>query len=209
MNQYWILLQERYQQLATKVDQSVLRERALLLAILAVIIYIIWSLVFIFPQQHRLTITKSTEQALTEQVALLKQKIITIEKTINHQADPVARSRGSLLSESALITIFKSILAKHHGINLTGLYSLPNKSLDLPTNYIKTTLAVPLYEQIITLTFNGNYLHFYEYLKLLEDLKLMLFWDELQYTVTEYPNADIKLTVYLVNQIKPEATLPG
>lgn len=202
MNKYWIILQGQYKQLAARVNQAVLRERVLLLLILITIIYALWSLLFVFPGHKKLTVTKSTEAALVEQVALLQQKISAIEKNPTILSTLDKMPSGGLISESALVLMFKSLLAKHHGVALKGLHSLPNKLVDLPANYANVTLPIPLYEQGVVLNFDGGYSDFYEYLHSLENLKWMLFWDELQYTVTEYPNAEIKLTVYTVNPIK-------
>lgn len=188
MNKYWIILQGQYQQLATRVNQAVLRERVLLLIILVTIIYALWSLLFVFPERKAIKLAKSTEATLIEQVVQLRQKISIIEKNTSGLSALGAMSKASLISESAAILMFKSLLKKHTGITLKGLYNLPDQLLSLPA-------PMPLYEKGDTLVFNGGYSDFYEYLRSLENLKSMLFWDELQYTVTDYPNAEIKLTI--------------
>lgn len=197
MNEYWIILQEQYQQLATRVNQAVLRERILLLIILVTIIYASWSLLFIFPGHKAINLAKTTEKALVEQVIQLEQTISTIEKNTVNLSASGAIPKNSLISESAVISMFKSILTKYHGITLKGLYNLPDQPLNL-------SASIPLYEQGITLIFNSGYSDFYEYLRSLENLKWMLFWDELQYAVTKYPSAEIKLTTYTVSSTKED-----
>ena len=202
MSKYWEILQEQYQQLAAKVNQVVLRERVLLLIALVAVICVIWSLLFMFPQRNAINLAKVTETGLVEQIAQLQQRITSIEQnTATLSALGIKPSTG-LISNLDLILMLKSLLAKQSSIVLKELHNLPDQPLSLSANDADVKLPMPLYERGLRLVFNGGYSTFYEYLRSLENLKWMIFWDELQYTVTEYPNAEIKLTIHTISPIK-------
>lgn len=208
MNEYWSKLQQQYQQLAIQIDRLVLRERVLLLITLIVIIYAFCNFLLISPVRKEIDLAKIEETALVKQITESQQKIAYVEKnvtTLLTNPQPPNITPGSIpVTESTVTAMFESLLAKQQKIILKGLSNLPNQPLNLPVGNIDIPLKLPLplYEQKIHLIFNGDYLSTYEYLRSVEDLKWMIFWDEIQYTVTQYPNAEIRLTVYTIGPNK-------
>lgn len=201
MKEYWLNLQQQYQQLAARVNQVVLRERVLLLVVLLVLIYALWTVLIESPQSEAINLAKAEEAMLVKQIEQLQQKITDIEKNIaalSANMQSLGTKPGSeLVSGSTVVPMFKSLLAKQRKITLKEVNNIPSKLWDLPAN---AELSGHLYEQGVNLVFEGNYLGFYEYLQSLESLKWMIFWDELQYVVTDYPKAEIRLTIYTVNR---------
>lgn len=205
MDRYWLILQEKYQKIATKVNQVVLRERILLLLVLLVTIYIFWVLVFIFPYDKKVNLMKIEEASLLQQVAQMQQMVAEIEVnmskvSLDAKTSPML-SGNELTPRQNVVTIFRSLVSKQPGITLQGLENLPDKFLQLTGNNEKS-VAIPilLYEQGVKLTFSGDYLSVYDYLRALETLKWMIFWDELHYKVTQYPMAEISLLLHTVSR---------
>ncbi len=56
-----------------------------------------------------------------------------------------------------------------------------------------------LYEHATTIKFSGNYQQLHHYLVALETSPWGLFWDQLEYVVKDYPNAEISLRVHTVS----------
>ncbi|MEI8055477.1 MAG: hypothetical protein WCH10_05730 [bacterium] len=185
MNDYQSTLQKQYQQLDAQINSITLRDRALLLVALITVIYFLWEILLMSPQRKTIDMAKTQEVTLVKQLIESQQKIANIE-TQSLNATPT--SNDIMITNSTVTSMFKSLLEKQQGIVLKGLYNHPNQPID-------DTAA---FKQKISMVFNGNYLSTHEYLRSVEGLKWMIFWDELQYTVTEYPNAEIKLTVYTI-----------
>ena len=56
-----------------------------------------------------------------------------------------------------------------------------------------------LYEHATTIKLAGGYQQLYQYLTALEDSEWELFWDQLEYKVTEYPYAEITIRVHTIS----------
>lgn len=208
MNKYWLILQQQYRQLATRIDQVVPRERLLLLVGILAVIYALWALLFMFPQRKAIALAKTEEVVLMKQVAQLQQKIIDIEKHAAQLPTSVqaleAVPNGGLVSSSTIVPVFKSLAVQQQGGVLKELINLPDQPLTLSGNDARVKISMPLYEQGVTVAFDSNYAATYSYLQSLESLKWMIFWDELKYLVTVYPNAEVRLTVHTVSKDKED-----
>lgn len=208
MNRYWLILQQQYRQLAKRIDQVVPRERLLLLAGILAVIYALWSLLFMFPQRKAIALAKTEEAALVKQVAQLQQKITDIEKNAaqlptSAQVSEIAPN-GGLVSSATVVPVFKSLAVQQQGGVLKELINLSDQPFTLAGNDAGVKISMPLYEQGVTVAFDSNYAATYNYLQSLESLKWMIFWDELKYTVTTYPNAEVRLTVHTVSKGKED-----
>ena len=201
-------LRHQYQQLAMRVNRVVLRERLLLLLVLLVVIYAFWALFFLFPQNKGINLAKIEEAALTKQVAQLRQKIMDVENTAGKlSADTKTVSlltESEFASRSMVIPMFKSLVTQQSGIALKELLNLQDRPLSSLPNLEEAKLATPLYIQGTKIIIEGNYIAIYKYLQTLENLKWLLFWDELQYTVTQYPDAEMQLTLYTLSKTKED-----
>lgn len=208
MSKYWLTLQQQYHQLATRVNQVVPRERLLLLMGILVAIYIFWSLLFMFPQRKAIALAQTEEAALVQQIAQFQQKIAAIEKSVAQLPANVQSANavldGGLVSSETAVPVFKSLATQQPGGVLKALINLPDQLLNLSSGEAGVKLPVTLYEQGVTVIFDSNYAATYEYLRSLEKLQWMIFWDELQYTVTQYPDAEVKLTVHTISKGKED-----
>lgn len=206
MSKYWLTLRQQYRRLVTRINQVVPRERFLLLMGMLVVIYIFWALLFMFPQRKVIALAKAEEAALVQQVAQFQQKITMIEKNAAQLPTAIQSSNAALDSGLVPITtaipVFKSLAAQQPGGVLKTLVNLPDQLLNLAGSEAGIKLPVELYEQGVMVIFASNYLAAYEYLRSLENLKWMIFWDELQYTVTQYPDAEVKLTIHTISKTK-------
>jgi len=205
MNKHWSMLQQ-YQRLAIRVDSIALRERMLLLIALITVIYFLWSILLMSPARQAIDLAKIEEAALVKQVTASQQKIAAVERnvtTLLTNTQPLSTAPGSVqFTEATVIPMFKSLLTKQEGIVLKGLYNFPDQPLNLSTNNAALKLPLPLYEQGTELVFDGNYLSTHEYLRSLENLEWMIFWDKLQYVVTTYPNAEVRLIMHTIGPDK-------
>jgi MSHA biogenesis protein MshJ len=56
-----------------------------------------------------------------------------------------------------------------------------------------------LYQHATNIKLTGDYVSLYNYLIELEQSEWTLYWDQLQYQVTTYPNAEIMLRIYTLS----------
>jgi MSHA biogenesis protein MshJ len=206
MNEYWLTLQKQYQRLETLINNILLRERILLLITLLIVINILWLLLVKFPQDEKIAVAQGQEVSLIQQLNQLQKKIADIEK--NAKEHPY-NSSGSikdtvLVSSATIVPVIKSLAVHQPDMTLKDLLNLPDKAFDVFLDKTNNQIPTTLYEQGITLVFIGSYPIAYEYLHSIENSKWLLFWDELQYKVTKYPEAEIRLTLHTINNVQED-----
>lgn len=188
------------------------RQRWLVIGLSLIIILALWYLIIDLPLSSELS-------ELASQAQMLQSNILDSGKRANEiiresgVADPEAQAQHKALQQSiqklneglSLINnddffperadmVMQALLKNESGLTLVGLSSLPTKVLQGFDDEGRL-----LYVHDITLIFKGNYFATLSYLQSLEKIKWYLFWDDLNYQVTDYPQAEIKLHVYALS----------
>jgi MSHA biogenesis protein MshJ len=196
---YFLLLKQKYLVLEEKVNQFAPWKRVILICALLIAIYLFWFLLITSSQYEEIKIIKDSETTLTGQSVQIQDRIAKIKENAK-QLDV----NSGLVSQAALIPILKAMMMEQEGVELKTVINLSDIPLDLVKDEKELKLPFKLYEQPLTFVFEGTYMGTYEYLKSMESLPQMIFWEELQYDVQEYPKAEIKLTFYTVVKTKEE-----
>jgi len=84
-------------------------------------------------------------------------------------------------------------ILKQHQLNLLKLETLPVTSLTDSENQSS------IYRHGLTITFSGNYFAVLNYLKSLEAQPWHFYWESLLYKVTEYPVAEVTITIHTLS----------
>lgn len=95
-----------------------------------------------------------------------------------------------IVDASDMEVVLRTILDRMEGISLEKMERQVNQ-----VDY--NGKKIPLYQHDFHLTLRGNYVATYNYLKELETLEWRLFWNTLDYQVSDYPNATVKLEVFI------------
>lgn len=126
--------------------------------------------------------------ALRERQAQLQRELAEIDARVAQERrrfTPPERMRGTL----------EGLLSANPRLALIELRTLAPVALGEAGGASSRSL----YRHGMEITLAGTYLDFYDYLSALERLPTQLYWGQAQLSVTQYPNATLKLTLYTVS----------
>ena len=201
----------RYQQLATRVDALLLRERVLLLiACLVVLFFLVDSLGYqpVFKQQQQL------QQSISEQEMRLGElrTRTSLLGGAGHDDPAAARTHlrmeldtlgaqlrarlGGMLAPEQAASILEQVLARQAGLTLheVNAWTEPLTTTESGTGDRVAIAGIDRY--ILELQLEGGYLATLEYLRALEALPWNFFWKDVAFEITEYPKARVTLDIY-------------
>lgn len=120
---------------------------------------------------------------------------------------------SNLIPASQMSSILQEVLTSDTRLTLESIKTLPSVRI---LTYQSGAMSVfnegsekaaagqtpekTLYRKGMDLIFRGGYFDTLDYLKRLESLEYRLFWDDLKYTVTEYPEATVTISVYTLSE---------
>jgi MSHA biogenesis protein MshJ len=199
---------------AERIDNATLRERALLFGAATLILVFVVNATLIQPQ-------RATQRKLAAEISQREGELRTVQAELqrlarSHGADPDAQHRAraaELRAELAALDariaqeqrrftspqrmreVLEEMLERDKRLRLVDLKTLP--ITDLAAS--KGQGARRVFRHGIELTVAGTYLDLYAYLTALEALSTQLYWGKAEMTVSGYPVATLKLTVYTLS----------
>lgn len=155
----------------------------------------LWQQSLKLQQEHQslLAISTQLKQALDPQgLAQQRQKLTAQWSDLSAQSAQLEADIATTLSNvapaSQMVTWLKSALSSSNELTLLSLKTLPSKPLSNEAN--NRYFIHPM-----TATFRGQYGAITRYLQALEALPMKYHWQTLNYRVTQYPWAEVTLTV--------------
>ncbi len=214
----------RLQSLAARVDALALRERALLLAALLVVFYVLWANLLMAPLEIRQKAQQDQVAQLHTHIALLDRQAQAVIAHSREDPDRANRERrlalrgrigdlnhqlrrytSNLISPTVMVQVLERMLRREPGLRLIAVHSLPaTPLLEQPSGKGEKTKKVPttqagIYKHGLTLEFDGTFPATLRYLKALEALPWQLFWDRMDYREQHYPHARVTITVHTLS----------
>ncbi|MGM8227704.1 MSHA biogenesis protein MshJ [Cellvibrio sp. ARAG 10.3] len=211
-------------QLQQKIDSRVLRERVLLFLTALALVFLLWSLMFqnaIDARQselsNQLNNVRTQRQALDAQIATVslavannpnteKQNTIATLKAERAQLDAdLANLSQGLVSAAELPQILQDVLLQTGELKLVQMQTLPVQELQLVRVASidgSESKGAGVFKHEVVLKVSGNYFQVLTFLTSLETTRWRFYWEQLDYAVTEYPNADVELRVYTLSAEK-------
>jgi len=195
------------------------RERILLFLMVLAIVYFFWSLFIIRPIQAKQNDLTQTMQDLQTRTKDLQQQITSINNIISNKnfVDTIAKQNRLVTqteslkkqlsnmqpvftAPSLLPKLVSEVISQAGNVNIVDLKTLPGKPW-LPTEHLSSVLPQiqNIYQHTIQLEFQSDFFSTLAFLKRLEKLHWHLFWDSLDYTVMNYPQADIKVEFHILS----------
>lgn len=207
---------------ATYLNKLSLREKLLVLAVFIAVTYSAWDILFFTAynkqQQQTAAELKETNRKQTEltiAIARIQAQLVNekdpnekIKQAINETQHALEKSHqeleeklDKLVSPTKITELLRSILLQSQGLKLVSLQNEPVHAIVLNQDGKQhdDTAQTQLYEHATTIKLSGNYLQLHHYLEALEKSPWGLFWDRLEYSVQDYPNAAITLRVHTVS----------
>jgi MSHA biogenesis protein MshJ len=203
-----------FKQYAERIDGASLRERALLfLAAALILVFVLYS-ILIKP-------LRDSQRQLSSEIVQNERELRTIQSEVQRMVrarggDPDARNReraaalrAELVALDARISteqlrfttpqrmrdVLEEMLQREKRLRLIDLRTLP--VVDLAASQGQAGKRV--FRHAVELTLAGSYLDLHAYLSALEGLSMQLYWGRAEMSVTEYPVATLKLTVYTLS----------
>ena len=139
----------------------------------------------------------------------LKQEIDQTNQQIQQNEQQLAAVLNKLVPPTKITELLRSLLLDTHDLQLLSISNEPVKTITFNDSNKQnednqkipedTQALALLYEHTTTIKLSGGYQQLYQYLTALENSEWELFWDQLQYNVTEYPDAEITIHVHTIS----------
>lgn len=219
-------------QLQEKIDARNIRERSLLFLCVLAVILLLWNLLAqsSLDKKQQLLETQlkdiSTQRKnLDAQVASItlalatdpnleqKNHIAQLKADIGELDNQLGGLTQGLVSVDKLPLILQEMLTKMSRLTLARVQTLAAEELPLAlareTSEEVATDATDLtdqgtgvYKHSVVVRVSGSYFELLAFVQLLEASEWRFYWEQLDYRVTYYPNADILLRVYTLSAEK-------
>ncbi|OUR72047.1 hypothetical protein A9Q92_07740 [Methylophaga sp. 42_8_T64] len=204
--------------LSNYLDGLTLREKLLFVFVFIAVVYSAWDAFFFssYSEQQQQIHTESLATQTQQQETILAIQLAQIELSkadpnikINQQIKDAQLALSDaqqqlnakldkLVPPTQITNLLRSLLEKTQGISLVSLENEPVSTITLNTAEEDEVQTV-LYEHATKLNLRGSYQQLHKYLQALESSDWGLFWDQLDYTVKDYPDAEISLRVHTIS----------
>jgi MSHA biogenesis protein MshJ len=118
---------------------------------------------------------------------------------LSTQNEEIRRAATNLVSPDLMLIMLRDVLNNGTSISLVSARSLDIETMELGDPQSESTAKI--YVHPFEVVLEGSYQGLYDYLKRIEQLEGVFFWDTLDYTVGEYPTAEIKIKVHTLSSV--------
>lgn len=215
--------------LAEKIDARILRERVLIFLTLLTVIFLLWIfLVQARVDRERANLQAEADKIVTEKKSLEIQlnslamarasdpaivKVNTIAKLNTDITEVETRLAGlsqGLISAGQLPKVLEEVLLRTASVELLQVRTLTATELQLTmpagpeasgpeASGSAITSGTGVYKHAVLIRVAGNFLQLIQLMQELENLEWKFYWESLDYTVTQYPNAEIDIRVFTLS----------
>lgn len=148
-------------------------------------------------QKEVLSLLKNQE-AIDPNIAARKElKRLRLE--LSNQNEDIRRAATNLVSPDQMLVMLRDVLNNGTSISLVSAHSLAVETMELGDPQLENSAKIYVHPFVIEL--EGSYQGLYDYLNRMEQLDGVFFWDTLDYTVGEYPTAEIKIKVHTLSSV--------
>lgn len=128
-----------------------------------------------------------------EELRRLRAELETADREIQSASD-------HLVAPDKMLTLLRSVLSPTSGVTLLRAGSLPVETISLGAESEESDQPQALiYLHPFEIELEASYQALYDYLQVVEALDGVFFWDLLEYQVSEYPTAKIKIRVHTLS----------
>lgn len=216
-------MSQLYAKFDTFLKALTLREKLLMLFVGIATMYAAWDAVFfgIFNKTHQqymskiddvenelLNVDKQLNELTSQFIATgnpnqqLKLAINESNQHLQELEQSLSATFESLVPPKEVTNFIRSLLLENSGLKLIALNNEPVEVINLnlqAADKSQQNDSARLYQHATNIKLSGDYVALYNYLIKLEQSEWTLYWDQLQYQVTTYPNAEITLRIYTLS----------
>ncbi len=208
-----------------KIDGRILRERVLIFITLLALIFLVWNFLVQAQFDRERNILKVEAEKLSVEQKALETQITTL--TMAMASDPAiaktneigklnaniaqveARLSGlsqGLISAEQLPKVLEDVLQRTASVKLLQVRTLAATELQLVTvkpgeknEGAPATDGTGVYKHGVLIRVAGNYAQLIQLMTEIETLQWKFYWESLDYTVKQYPNAEIDIRVFTLS----------
>lgn len=207
-------MKQLWQRVAARIDELTLRQRAILFAMISLIVVVLANVILIEPlliRQKRLLDAANRDQSQLRSVRAQIESVLKdeqgdakdpeqvalreLESRVAQAEKELARRKDAFVAPTRLPTLLKDLLGAGRSVRLEALKVLPGAPLEG---------GPQLYRHGVELTLTGGYFELLQFLGELEKLPARLLWGPVELQAEKYP--EIRLTVQ-VGTLSPERSL--
>lgn len=205
-----------YRQIEKKIDNLEVRERMLFCATACVVLVVLVNAVFIEKmltryKEHIKQIESTSIELEASQAAIMamekfsiedpnealrfeKQQLVEKIKSLDGEFNKLQKD---LIQADEMLEILNYILGVEAGLNVVSVKTIPPKAVEGRRN---TALNLPkLYKHGISLKFQGTFFQAKKYVENIENLGKKIYWEEISYLVTGYPEGKLKISLDVIS----------
>lgn len=208
---YWTMLKNY-------VNARSQRERVLLLVTGVVLIWSFMFNLYITPYSNKVADSSEELANLEQQFEGTHHELLILQERVKKQ-NPIESSaefqqlnaillehnkqldtyRNKLISPEKVPFLLESMLKDFSGLTLVNIETLAPTKL-LKESEENNDKSPSIYRQAIKMSFTGEYQDLLHYVKIIESLPYPLWWEALEFKITQFPQAQIVLTVYTLSE---------
>jgi len=205
----------QFKKIAERIDEMLLRERAMLFIVVMGVLYAFASMVFFAPLQAEQARLGKELKSKHEQMQVFDKQIQVIAE--ENSKGGGQRSRVSILREKLgsldasltgitqglvppkeMARLVEQVLKRNRALEVIRVENLPPAPLLDDKDGIKTTQQT-VYKHGLRIQFKGRYADIVNYLRALESLPWKVFWGEISLQTEAYPFSTVTLVVYTLS----------
>lgn len=126
--------------------------------------------------------------------AVIKEKQAILQADLKTLSEQLAIYDSELVSAPQMLSKLRTLVSDEHDLVLLSLDSVSGGPL------LTEQQGHHLIRQGVKIELEGNFYAILTYLRAIEGLKWRLFWDKIDYKVTQYPKAHVTLQLYSIGE---------
>lgn len=207
---------------AERYEAFSLRERALVMLAVIVLMSMFWDAMLMSPEEIRQKQVVAKMQSMNQQTEALNLQIQEMSAALRGGEVQHIKARVNelhsllkgleqqqkdltvqFIQPVQMARVLREMLSAENGLVLTELSSLGAQPLFPPAENDEKNPHVAhqpeVYKHGMRIVFEGDYFKTLSYLRALEAMPWRLYWDNVEYHVTDYPRARVAITVHTLS----------
>jgi len=214
-------------QLQEKIDARIIRERALIFLTALAFVFMLWNFVVQSSIDKNTQATRAQLELLATQRTAMQTQIAAATQSLLNDPDKQKKAQitqlhadisglenqlqsvsQNLIKADQLPQALQEVLEKTSQLTLLEVKTLPAKELQfVAVTALNNAQPAPaneetsagVFQHVVELRVLGNYSQVVQLLVALERLPWRFYWQDLNYSVDHYPNAEVILRVYTLS----------
>lgn len=133
--------------------------------------------------------------------AALKERIEQKEEYLKQLEELIGESTENLIAPKKMSQVLGYLLSRQSGMGVKSVKNYPAEPISFKQDE-ESEPQVMMYRHRLTLELEGTFFQVSGYLKMIENLKERLYWDDMSFSVQEYPKGNFVLEVHTLSMSK-------